>query len=114
MLPTKFLFIWPSSFRGEHFKNRPIRNKNGLLWPCLLTDRNEISNRYRGPTIDASYRVLVHLPKRFQRRIFFLISANQKKVLPMAAMFVDGSGQNGQSLERTFHRSFLTSFTSIG
>jgi hypothetical protein len=34
----------------------------------------------------------------------FLISANQKKELPMAAMFVDGSGQNGQYLERTFHR----------
>jgi hypothetical protein len=31
-------------------------------------------------------------------------SANQKEELPMAAMFVDGSGQNEQSLERTFHR----------
>ena len=43
----------------------------------------------------------------------FLISANQKKELPMAAMFVDGSGQNGQYLERTFHRWFLTSFTAF-
>ena len=25
------------------FKNRPIRNKNCLWWPCLLTDRNERS-----------------------------------------------------------------------
>jgi hypothetical protein len=23
------------------FKNQPIRNKNCLWWPCLLTDRNE-------------------------------------------------------------------------
>jgi hypothetical protein len=30
----------------------------------------------------------------------------------MAAMFVNGSGQNEQSLERTFHGCFLPSFTS--
>jgi hypothetical protein len=44
----------------------------------------------------------------------FYKSANQKQELPMAAMFVDGSGQNEQSLERTFHRCFLPSFTSFG
>jgi hypothetical protein len=32
----------------------------------------------------------------------------------MAAMFADGLGQNEQSLERTFHRCFLPSFTSFG
>ena len=122
MLPTKFRFIWPCGFRGEDFRNRPIRNKNRMwgpcllmelerneyslqrtahrcflpsfrsfgqevseeknffnlpirnknrLWrPCLLTDQDEISNLYRGPSIDASYQVLVHLAKRFQRRRF--------------------------------------------
>jgi hypothetical protein len=45
MLPTKFLFIWPSGF-GEDFKK----------------------------------------------------SANQKQELPVVAMFVNGSGQNEQSL----------------
>ena len=44
----------------------------------------------------------------------FKKSANQKQELPMAAMFVDRSGQNEQSLERTFHRCFLPSFTSFG
>jgi hypothetical protein len=39
---------------------------------------------------------------------------NQKQELPMVAMFVDGSGQNEQSLKRTFHRCFLPSFTSFG
>jgi hypothetical protein len=34
--------------------------------------------------------------------------------LPMVAMFVKGSGQNVQSLERTFHRCFLPSFGSFG
>jgi len=30
-----------------------------------------MSNLNRGPSIDASYQVLVHLAKRFQRRRFF-------------------------------------------
>jgi hypothetical protein len=34
-------------------------------------------------------------------------SANQKQELPVAAMFVNGSGQNVQSLERPFYRCFL-------
>jgi hypothetical protein len=41
-------------------------------------------------------------------------SANQKQELPMAAMFANRSGQNEQSLERTFHRCFLPSLTSFG
>ena len=62
MLPTKFSFIWPSGFRGEDFFK----------------------------------------------------SANQKQELPVAAMFVNGSGQNYQSLQRTYHRCFLPSFDSFG
>jgi hypothetical protein len=31
-------------------------------------DQNEMSNTYRGPSIDASYQVSVHLAKQFQRR----------------------------------------------
>jgi hypothetical protein len=29
-------------------------------------------------------------------------------------MFVNGSGRNNQSLQRTFHRCFLPSFSSFG
>jgi hypothetical protein len=50
------------------FRNQPIRNKNCLWWPCLLTDRDKMSNLYRRPSIDASYQVSVHLAKGFQRR----------------------------------------------
>jgi hypothetical protein len=57
--------------RRRLFRNQPIRNKNGLWRPCLLTDRDEMSNLYRGPAIDASYQVSVHLAKWFQRRRFF-------------------------------------------
>jgi hypothetical protein len=34
----------------------------------------------------------------------FKKSANQKQELPVVAMFVNGSGQNEHSLQRTFHR----------
>ena len=49
-------------------KNRPIRNKNCLWRPCLLMDWDEMSILYRGPSIDASYQVSVHLTEGFQRR----------------------------------------------
>ena len=42
-----------------------------------------------------------------------LKSAYQKKELPMAAMFVNGSGRNEHSFHRTFHRCFLPSFGSF-
>ena len=49
-------------------KNRSIRNRNCLWQPCLLMDRDEMSNMYRLPSIDASYQVSVHLAEGFQRR----------------------------------------------
>jgi hypothetical protein len=54
--------------RRRFFRNQPIRNKNCLWQPCLLTDRYEMSHLYRGPSKDASYQVTVHLAKWFQRR----------------------------------------------
>jgi hypothetical protein len=94
-------------------------------------DRDEMSNLYREPSIDASYQVcfvdhclsfLAHLAKGnvsfchhlvsvnflhfnllrnplavSEENIFFK-SANQKQELPVAAMFVNGSGRNEQSL----------------
>ena len=55
-----------------------------------------MSNVYRGPSIDASYQVLAHLAKRFKRR-FLKIGESETRLL-VAAMFVNGSGQNEQSL----------------
>jgi hypothetical protein len=51
--------------RRRFFRNQPIRNKNCLWWPCLLMDRDDMRNHYRGPSIDASYQVSVHLAKWF-------------------------------------------------
>ena len=45
--------------------NQPEK-KNCLWQSCLLTDRDEIINLYRGPSIDASYQVSVQLAKKFQ------------------------------------------------
>jgi hypothetical protein len=59
--------------RRRFFRNRPIRNKNCMWWPCLLTDRDEMSNLHRGHSIDASYQVSV------------------------VAMFDNRSGRNDQS-----------------
>ena len=64
----------------KNFKNQPIRNKSRLWWPCLLTDQDEMSNLYRGPPIDASYQVSVHLAKRFQRRIFLKIGQSETRI----------------------------------
>jgi hypothetical protein len=81
MLPTKFRFIWSNGFRGEDFfRNQPIRNKNCLWQPCLLTDRDEMSNLYRGPSKDAPYQVSVHLAKRFQRRRFLKIGQSETRI----------------------------------
>jgi hypothetical protein len=57
MLPTKFQFFWPSGYRGEYFLAQPIRNMNCLWWPCLLMDRDTMSNLYTEPSIDASYQI---------------------------------------------------------
>jgi hypothetical protein len=59
--------------RRRFSRNRPIRNKNCMWWPCLLTDRDKMSNLHRGHSIDDSYQVSV------------------------VAMFANRSGRNEQS-----------------
>ena len=66
--------------RKRFFRNRPIKTKNCLWWPYLLTYRDKMCNLYRGPFIDASYQVSVHLAKRFQRRRFVEIGQSETKI----------------------------------
>ena len=80
MHPTKFQFTWQSGFRGEVFRNQPIRNKNCLWQPCLLTDQNGMSKSHRGPSIDASYHVSVHLAKLFQSIRFLEIDHSETRI----------------------------------
>jgi hypothetical protein len=78
----RYLYLNKSylSFHRRYFRNQPIWNKNCLWRPCLLTNRDKMSNLYRGPSIDASYQVSVHLDQRFQRRRFFKIGLSKTRI----------------------------------
>ena len=95
------------------FRNRPIRIKNCLGRPCLLMDRDEMRN------------FIENLPQMLPTKFGFILqsgfrgedfqkSTNQKQELPVAAIFVNGSRRNEQSLQRTSHRCILPSFGSFG
>ena len=71
----------PFNRKTLFFRNQSIRNKNRLWWPCLLTDQDENSKLYRGPSIDASYQVSVHLAKWFQRRRFLKIGQSETTIV---------------------------------
>ena len=43
-------------------------------------DRDGMNNLYRGPSIDASYQVSVHLAQRLQKRRIFKISQSETRV----------------------------------
>jgi hypothetical protein len=43
-------------------------------------DQNGMSNSHRGPSIDASYHVKVHLAKLFQRRRFLEIDQSEIRI----------------------------------
>jgi hypothetical protein len=47
----------------------------------LLTDQEEISILYRGPSIDASYQVSVQLAKQFQGRRFLEIDPSETRIV---------------------------------
>ena len=123
IIPTKYKFIVPPSFRGEYllfavnqkrgfpwrpcfFSNRDemrkdafykmllylakwfwrkfffnwsTRKKDYLWQPCLLANRDKMSN-HGGRSIDASYKVSVHLAKRLQRRIFLEIDQPETRI----------------------------------
>jgi hypothetical protein len=82
-----------------------IRNKNCLWWPCLLMDRDKISNLYKGPSIDAR---LVDFSKIFSSETPWpneskLCRKHPWKVIYKdcafsSVMFVNGSGRNEQYL----------------
>ena len=72
--------IYLSFNSGEDFLEIN-QSETRIVWrPCLLTDREEMSNLYRGPSIVASYQVSVHSAKRFQRRRFLKIGQSEKRI----------------------------------
>ena len=80
MPPTNFGSLGQAVSDEKIFRNRPIRNKNCLFQPCLLTDQDKMSNLDRGPSIDASYQVSVNLAKQCQRRTFLEIDQSETRI----------------------------------
>jgi hypothetical protein len=78
--PTSFGSFGQAVSEKKIFRNQPTSKKNCLWQPCLLTDRDGMSNLYRGPSIDASYQVLVQLAKQFQGRRFLEINQLETRI----------------------------------
>ena len=117
-----------------------MRTHYGPWQPCWISNQHQKHKSGRGPSSEHFWQVWLISVQRFQRRRFKCEkltdgrttdaypwqkltwpmtrwakkSANQKQELPVAGMFVNRSGKNEQSLERTFHRCFLPSFSSFG
>ena len=114
MLPTKFRIIWPSSYRREEFfksANQKQESPEASMFVNGL-GRNEQS-------LQRTFHIWF-LPsfglfgKAVSKEKIFQKLTNQKQELPVVAMFVNVSGRNEESLQRTFHRCFLPSFGSFG
>ena len=107
MLSIKFRFIWPSGFREEDFFQK-LTNQIPEL-PVAIMFVNELGQNEQSlqrsfhrcflPSF-SSFGQEVSEEKNLKK------STNQKQELPVVAMFVNGSGRNRQSLQRTFHRCF--------
>ena len=106
--------------RRRFFRNQPIRNKNCLWWPCLLTDQDKMSNLYK------VYRCSIpnfgtYLAKWFKRRRFLEIDQSEtripcgdhvcKRIRMKWATFIepsiDASYQVSVHLAKQFQRKFF-------
>ena len=95
--------------RSRYLENRPTRNKNCLWWPCLLVDWDKISHLSRGPSMNASYQVSVHLDMWFQRRFFLNWRTRNKNCLSLSCLLTDsndiGNLYRGPSIDASYQVS---------
>jgi hypothetical protein len=91
--------------RRIDFRNQPITNKNCLWQPCLYTDWDEMSNLYREPSIDVPVMFWFSWPCGFRGKYLKRKSTNEKQEFTLAAMFVNGSWQNEQSIDASYQVS---------
>ena len=112
MHPTKFWFIWPSGFREDFQKS--TNQKKEL--PVVTMFVNGLG-RNKHSLQRAAHRCFLPSFGSFGKAVSEeknLKNQQIRKKLPVVAMFVNGSGRNEHSLQRTFHRCFLPSFGSFG
>jgi hypothetical protein len=77
MLPTKFRFIWLSSFREEDLK-KSTNQKQELPMAAMFVNGSKRNEQfYSGPSIDATYQVSVHLA---EEKIFLEINQSETKI----------------------------------
>jgi hypothetical protein len=99
--------------RRRFFRNTPIRNKNCMWWPGLLTNRDEMSNLHRGHSIEASYQVSVvaMFVNRSGRHRGHSIDASYQ--VSVVAMFVNRSGRHrGHSIDDSYQVSMVAMFVN--
>jgi hypothetical protein len=75
-------------------------NKNCSRQPYLLAKLNETKKLYRGPYIQCRCFLpsLAPFGQAVSEEKIFLTVANQKQELPLAAIFVGGTGRNEETL----------------
>ena len=96
------------------FRNRPIRKKNCLWWPCLLTDWDKMSNLYKRifhrcflPSFGSFGHVVT------EEKIFRNRPIRKKNCLWWPCLLTDWDKMSNL-YKRILHRCFLPSFGSFG
>ena len=75
----------------------------------FVTDWDEMSNRNRGHSIDASYQVSVHLAKQFQRRFFKNRPIRNKNCLWRPCLLMDWDEMSNLDREHSIDASYQVS-----
>jgi hypothetical protein len=101
-LPIKIRLLWQSDFKGEDFSEiDQLETK--------ITCGGHIC--YRGPSIDVSYQVSIHLTKWFQRRRFLEMYQSETRIACGGDVYSQnqdemGNLYRGPSIDASYQVSF--------